>query len=78
MIQATYRTGEGRKMRTDDFFISRLEGKSVWLDETTYDQLHQMLRPSGVPSPVPLEMIHVIVADDKIIYPVKRIRRKEE
>lgn len=75
LIQVTYRTGEGRKMRTDDLFISKLDDRNVWLDEKMYDELHQVFKPSKTPFSVPLEMIHVIVIDDKIIYPIKRSKK---
>jgi hypothetical protein len=71
IIQVTYRTGFGRKMTTDDFLISELQEEQVWLDKTIYDHALGKLVPSGNSFQIPLEMVHIIVTNDKVIFPAK-------
>jgi len=69
IVQMTFRTGEGRKMRTYRFFVSGFEGQSVILLETEWDHNKQEEVPTGERLVVPLEMVHFVMVGDKGIWP---------
>ena len=71
IVQVTFRTGEGRKTRTDDFLISRVDETAVWLDEVSWDGVQQKLVPSGNPFAVDLKRIHFIMDGDQGMWPRK-------
>lgn len=74
IVQVTYRTGEGRKMRTDHFYVAGLNDLNVQLDETYWDYTLNTEMPTKKSVSVPLEMIHVVVDLDKtglVLFPTK-------
>ena len=75
IIQLTYRTGVERKMKTDRFYISKLDFPYVHLDATVWNESHQKEDPSGKPFPIPLENVHFIFDGETGIWPAKKRKR---
>ena len=75
IIQITFRTGEGRKMRTDDFTVVSVDQYFVWLNEVSWNDEKKTFERKGSPFRVELEKVHFIMDGDLGIWPA-RVKRK--
>ena len=76
IIQVTFRTGEGRKMRTDDFLVTSVDQSFVWLDEIVWNGKKSTLEPKRDPFGIALEKVHFIMDGDLGIWPTSGKKRK--
>lgn len=75
IIQISFRTGEGRKMRTDDFTVVSVDQYFVWLNEVSWNDEKKTFERKGSPFRVELEKVHFIMDGDLGIWPA-RVKRK--
>lgn len=69
IIQITFRTGEGRKMRTDNFLIVSVDHSFVQLNEVAWNEMKSTLVRKGNPFNIELEKVHFIMDGDLGIWP---------
>ena len=69
IVHVTFRTGEGRKMRTGDFLISSVDEAVVRLEEVSWNDERQRPAPTGKSFAVDLEYIHSIVDGNYVTMP---------
>ena len=69
IIQITFRTGEGRKMRTDNFLVVSVDYSFVQLNEVDWNEMKSALGRKGNPFNIDLEKVHFIMDGDLGIWP---------
>lgn len=75
IIQATFRTGDSRKMRTDEFLIASVDKTHVRLNEVVWNDVKMALVPKGKIFTLELEKVHFIMDGDQGIWPASGKRK---
>ena len=75
IIQVTFRTGNSRKMRTDEFLIASIDKTLVWLDEVVWNDVKMAPEPKSKIFTLELEKVHLIMDGDQGIWPASGKRK---